>query len=299
MALRTSLLRFGCSLGFLLLAESRATAEVGLGFFHPLQKCNPEVVKNCEAAPADGKEHVYTFIVNGLDPTQLANLNGMTSYLRQLGFSQTHYEPLLGYRATRRQIVAIRQSDPDAKIVLLGYSLGSGVVKRLANDLEKENIAVDRLVYLGGDFIGNTEASRPKNVAKVVNIRGHGLVFFGYDLIIKGSDIDNAQNVRVDRRHFLLPSSGQTMETLASELASLAQDSHEAIAARTRHESPTAGEPETQVADKAPAGKAAPEVQTLKVYPVSRTRETTPPDFQIPATSPAPSQSDLTTDQDR
>jgi hypothetical protein len=285
---------------------SRATAEIGLGFFHPLQKCNPEVVKNCEAAPADGKEHVYTFIVNGLDPMQLANLNGMSGYLRRLGFSQTHYEPMLGYRATRQQLLAIRKSDPDAKIVLVGYSLGSGVVKRLANDLEKENIAVDRLVYLGGDFIGNTEASRPKNVAKVINIRGHGSLFSGYDLFWNGTEIDNAQNVKLDRRHFLLPSSGQTMETLASELASLAQDSHEAIAARTRNESPAAGEPETQIAEKAPAGKAPPEAPILKVHPVSRTRETTPPDFQIPATSPAPgsqtpapSQSDLTTDQDR
>jgi hypothetical protein len=286
------------------MVESPATAQIGLGFVHPLQKCNPEVVKDCETAPSDGKEHVYTFVVNGVDPLQLANLNGMTDYLRRLGFGQTHYEPFLGYRATRRQILAIRQSDPDAKIVLVGYSFGTFVVRRLANDLEKENIAVDRLVYLGGDFIGNTERSRPSNAAKVVNIRGHGAAFFG--LLFNGADIDKAQNVQLDRRHFLLPSSGQTMETLASELASLAQNSHEAIAARTRHESPTPGEPETQIADKAPAGKAPPEVQGLKVYPVSRTRETKPPDFQIPATSPAPgsqapapSQSDLTTDQNR
>src|SRR6516164_6345604 len=141
MVLRPSLLCLCCSLGFLLLAGSRANAQVGLGFFHPLQACDPKVVSNCEAAPADGKEHVYTFIVNGLDPMQLANLNGMSGYLRRLGFSQTHYEPMLGYRATRQQLLAIRKSDPDAKIVLVGYSLGSGVVKRLANDLEKENIA--------------------------------------------------------------------------------------------------------------------------------------------------------------
>jgi pimeloyl-ACP methyl ester carboxylesterase len=260
------------------MAGSRATAEIGLGFFHPLQKCNPEVVKSCEAAPSDGKEHVYIFIVNGLDPLQVANLNGMTGYLRRLGFPQTHYEPMLGYRATRRQILAIRQSDPDAKIVLVGYSLGSGVVRRLANDLEKENIAVDRLVYLGGDFIGNTEASRPKNVAKVVNIRGHGSLFSGYDLFWNGAEIDNAQNVRLDRRHFLLPSSGQTMETLASELASLAQDSHEAIAARTLKESPILGQPENQIAEKAPADRAPAEKSPLEVQPVSRSRSTTTPD---------------------
>src|SRR6266852_394935 len=106
MALRISLLRFCCSLGFLLMAGSRATAELGLGFIHPLQACDPKVV-------------------NALDPLQLANLNGMTGYLRRLGFPQTHFEPLLGYRATRRHIREIRQSDPEAKIVLVGYSLGT------------------------------------------------------------------------------------------------------------------------------------------------------------------------------
>jgi pimeloyl-ACP methyl ester carboxylesterase len=268
MVLRPSLLCLCCSLGFLLLAGSRANAQVGLGFFHPLQACDPKVVSNCETAPSDGKEHVYTFIVNGLDPLQLANLNGMTSYVRRLGFSQTHFEPLLGYRATARHIRAIRQSDPDAKIVLVGYSVGSLVVRRLANELERENIVVDRLVYLGGDFIGNTQQSRPSNVAKVVNIRGHGSMFSGYDLFFKGADIDNAVNVRLDSRHFVLPSRGQTMETLASELANLAQDSHAAIAARTLKESPTADQPENQIAEKSP----------LEVHPVSLSRQTTAPD---------------------
>jgi hypothetical protein len=243
-------------------AGSRATAEIGLGFFHPLQACDPKVVSTCETAPSDGKEHVYTYIVNGLDPLQLANLNGMTGYLRRLGFSQTHFEPLLGYRATRRQIREIRQSDPDAKIVLVGYSVGSQVVRRLANDLERENITVDRLVYLGGDFIGNTPSSRPSNVAKVVNIRGHGSFFSGYDLFWNGADIDNAVNVRLDSRHFVLPSRGQTMETLASELASLAQDSHEAIAAHTLKESPTTDQPENQIVEMPP----------LEVHPASRSQ---------------------------
>lgn len=263
MAFRAFLLYFCYSLGILFITESRATAEVGLGFFHPLQACDRKVVKACEEAPADGREHVHTFIVNGLDPLQLGNLNGMTGYLRRLGFPQTHFEPMLGYRATKRQIREIRQNDPDAKIVLVGYSLGAGVVRRLANDLQKEGIAVDRVVYLGGDFIPNSEGSRPSNVARVVNIRGHGSMFTGYDLLFKGADIDNAQNVRLDSRHFLLPSREQTMDTLATELVSLAQDSHLAIAARTLKEQPILGQPEPQLAEK----------PFLEVHPVSRTRQ--------------------------
>jgi hypothetical protein len=265
MALRTSFLRFCCSLGFLLTAGRQATAQVGLGFIHPLQECDAKVVNACEAAPPDGKEHVYTFIVNGLDPLQLGNLNGMADHLRRLGFPQTHFEPLTGYRATRRHVREIRQSDPDAKIVLVGYSVGALVVRRLANDLEREGIAVDGLVYLGGDFIGNSQGSRPGNVARVVNIRGHGAFFSGYDLFFKGADIDDAVNLRLDSRHFLLPSRGQTMATLATELARLAQDSHLAIAARELEESPTADLAEKRIEEKSP----------LDVQPVSRPRQGT------------------------
>jgi len=247
------------------MAGSQATAEIGLGFIHPLQECDVKVVKACEAAPSDGREHVYTFVVNGLDPLQLANLNGMTGYLRRLGFPQTHFEPLLGYRATRRHIREIHQSDPDAKIVLVGYSMGTLVVRRLANDLQREDIAVDRLVYLGGDFIRNTQGSRRSNVPVVVNIRGHGLIFSGYDLFFNGADIDNALNLRLHTRHFVLPSREQTMETLASELASLSQDSHVAIAARELKESPTAGQPNNRIEEESP----------LVVHPASRSRQGT------------------------
>jgi hypothetical protein len=264
------------------MAGSRATAEVGLGFVHPLQACNPNVVKACEEAPADGKEHVHIFVVNGLDPLQLGNLNGMAGYLRKLGFSQTHYEPMLGSRATKRQIREVRQSDPDAKIVLVGYSLGAGVVRRLANDLQKEAIAVDRLVYLGGDFIPNSDGSRPSNVGRVVNIRGHGSLFSGKDLFFNGTDIDHAQNVRLDSRHFLLPSRGQTMDTLATELASLAQDTHSAIAARKPDESPTTGLAQNPIEEKSlveekPLIEAKPPLVDVKpplvVYPTSRSRQ--------------------------
>jgi hypothetical protein len=252
MAFRTSILRLCCSLGFLLVVESRVTAEGGLSFLHPLQACDANVVRACETAPADGKEHVYTFIVNGCDPLNLGNLNAMADYLRGLGFRQTFFEPCWGHRGAGRQIREIRLSDPDAKIVLVGYSWAAVVVRRLANDLEKEGITLDRLVYLGGDYIRNTQQSRPANVAKVVNIRGHGLMLSGYDLFFNGADIDNATNLQLDTRHFVLPSRAETVETLASMLVTLAQESHELIAARKVKESPAVGQPTNRPVEKTP-----------------------------------------------
>jgi hypothetical protein len=194
--------------------------------------------------------HVYTFIVNGCDPFQLGNLKGVADYMRGLGFSQTHFDTYWNYRDVGRQIRAIRQSDPDAKIVLMGYSWASLMVRRLANDLDKEGIALDVLVYLGGDYISNSPRSRPTNVGLVVNIRGHGLMLSGYDLFFNGADIDKAVNMRLDAGHFALPSQAQTIETLASTLTNLAQGSHSAIVARQLKESPTSGRPQNQMAEK-------------------------------------------------
>jgi hypothetical protein len=276
MLFRASLVSFCGSLGLVLLAGSRTAAEPGLGFIHPVQACDAKIVKACENAPVDGKEHVYTFIVNGCDPLQLGNLKGMTSYLRGLGFPQTHFEPLWGSYATGWQIRAIRQSDPDAKILLVGFSAGTLLVRHLANDLQRERIALDGLVYLGGDYIGNTQRSQPSNVATVVNIRGHGLILSGYDLFFNGADIDNALNVRLDTRHFVLPSQAQTIETLATLMASLAHDSHASIAARKVKESPVVGQPKNQT----------PEKSIPVVFPAARPGQATPV-FAKPVTEPA------------
>jgi pimeloyl-ACP methyl ester carboxylesterase len=243
------------------MAGNPARAQPGLGFLHPVQPCDPTVVNSCETAPVDGKEHGYTFVVNGFDPLRQGNLSGMTDSLRELGFPQTYLKPFWRYRAAGRQIRAIRQSDPDAKVVLVGFSLGSLLARRLANDLDREGIALDRLVYVGGDYLGNTPQSWPSNVAQVVNIRGHGLIFSGYDLFFNGADIDNALNLRLDVRHIVLPSQAQTVESLASSMASLAQDSHAAIAARTLKETPVVAQPNTRT----------PEKSTPVVHPASPT----------------------------
>ena len=59
---------------------------------------------------------------------------------------------------------------------------------------------IDLLVYLGGDSILNDDASRPANVGRIVNITGHGSLLLGYDLFLKGDNIQGASNHRLDVR---------------------------------------------------------------------------------------------------
>ena len=49
------------------------------------------------------KNHVYIFLINGLDPLYLANLNGLCAYLKALGFAQAEVGQFTEAVATARK----------------------------------------------------------------------------------------------------------------------------------------------------------------------------------------------------
>ncbi len=192
----------------------------GLGHvIHPLVKPIPAV--NYHATEdRSGKDHVYVFVINGADPLCLGNLDGMCDYLRGQGYAHTYFaQPYTRYWFPD-EIREVRQRDPDAKIVVIGFSWGCNDARSMVNGLNKDGVPVNLLVYLGGDFIWNTKDSSPPNVRRVVNIRAHGLLLLAG--LADGADIDGARNERIDCRHIQLPSRQQTLELLTEELNSLA-----------------------------------------------------------------------------
>jgi hypothetical protein len=123
----------------------------------------------------------------------------------------------------RQRIRAVRQLDPGARIVVVGFSTGANCVRKLAHELKEDGVRLDLLVYLGGDTIRNAPQSRPENAANILNINGHGMVFHGRDLFFCGEDLDGAWNHRLDARHMTLPSRAETAELLVQYLAAIAQ----------------------------------------------------------------------------
>jgi hypothetical protein len=200
-----------------------ATAGTGT-LLHPLQEPTDLSYPSCYY---DGpcqwcKEHVYIFGINGLNPMCLGNFNGMLSYVRKNGFEKTQFGQMYTCSGYANLIRQIRQRDPDAKIVLIGFSLGANSVRTVANHLNKDGTKVDLLIYLVGDFIYNTPDSFPPNVCKVVNVRAKGLVLCGGDLLFNGEDIDRAVNHKLDCRHILVPSRRETLKLVMEELLILA-----------------------------------------------------------------------------
>jgi hypothetical protein len=200
----------------------RAGLAPGLGFFHPLKADGEDLAKLCAGVPPEKRERVHVFLVNGVDPLWLGNLNGLADYLRALGFKHTACGQMTHTPAYGQRIRTLRREDPGARVALLGFSAGANCVRELAWRLKEDQVPVDLLVYLGGDTIRNVPRSRPENVGRILNITGHGLVFYGYDLLFRGDQIDGARNLRLDARHFCLPSQREAIDALVRELLALA-----------------------------------------------------------------------------
>lgn len=190
----------------------------GLGtFLHPIQA--PKNGHDCFSGVDCCKDSVYIFGVNGLNPLCTGNFNGLLDYLRGQGFKNTYFGQLYTPNCYARKIREVRQHDPHARVVLIGFSLGCNYVQGLVNHLNHDDTRIDLVVYLGGDYISNSERAYPCNVERVLNVQGHGICLTGGDLFFKGADIDGARNVRLPVRHILIPSRADTVELLMEELA--------------------------------------------------------------------------------
>jgi hypothetical protein len=199
--------------------------HVGLGhLMHPIE--DPGMVPPpswCHGPPDPCyQEHVYIFGVNGLNPLCTGNFNGMLDYFRQHGFAHTYFGQLYTSHWFACEIRKIRHKDPEARIVLIGFSWGANYAEAIANNLNEDGTRVDLLVYLVGDLVWNTPASKPANVCRLLNIRAKGLILLGGDLLFNGADIDGARNCMLKCRHIVAPSSVETLTLLMEELQALA-----------------------------------------------------------------------------
>ena len=209
--------------GIVLLAAPGARAAEplvtnwGIGnILHPIQE--PASV------PGGGcpKDHVYIFAINGVNPLCQGNFNGFCSYFRKQGYCHTYFGQMYTCLGWADRIREVRRCDPEAKIVVVGFSAGANLAKMLVNNLARDCTRVDLLVYLVGDMLTKSPSTYPPNVGRVLNIRAIGLVLTGGDLFFNGVDIPGARNCRIECRHILVPSRCETLTLVSEELAALA-----------------------------------------------------------------------------
>jgi hypothetical protein len=199
-----------------LLAVALGGSPGCLSFLHPVTAPPEHVFKRCQSLPPECRDHVYIFLMNGLDPLRIGNMNGVKKYIECLGFTRTFYGELIQHWQFKSQIRRIHQEDPQAHIVLVGYSLGGSTMHSLAHTLHDEGINVDLLVYLDAKCFLNNLHHRPDNVCHVVKIVSLAQLW-------DGGLLERAENVRIpDVWHFGAPTHQGTLETLALDLAEIA-----------------------------------------------------------------------------
>jgi hypothetical protein len=181
---------------------------------HPVEEPPPDAWTTLKMFPQCARDHVYLFFITGLDPFDHSNLTGLIEYCRTLGFNNSYYGQMWHGHRFADEVRRIRREDPEARIVLVGFSFGANVMKLMANSLHHKNdIPIDLLVYLGGNTLENVPENRPDNVLKVVHILATGYIW-------KGHQIDGVENCKLaDAWHFDSPTHPHTLAMIAHELA--------------------------------------------------------------------------------
>ena len=206
------------------------------GYLHPLQPLNPSIEQMALAVPQEVKDHTYLFFINGWDPYYFANFRGQCQHMKTLGYNNAYCGQTGHTGLFRQTIQRFARDDPSARIVVIGYSSGANYARSLANQLKQDGVRIDLLVYLSGDTIKDVDRSRPDNVGRILNITGHGSVFYGYDLLFCGQDIKGASNHRLDARHFMLPTRAEAMELLVQYVVEMNRQPLPSPTSRSAHD---------------------------------------------------------------
>lgn len=242
--------------------------------FHPLAKPHHEQVAPCQEVPKCCRDHVYVFLLNGLDPTNYGNMTGLRDYLNCLGFHKTYYGQIYHVCYFQDEIRRLHRDDPDAHFVLVGFSLGANLVCDIASGVADDGVHIDLMVLLSGNhLVKSLPEQGPPNVGRTVSLlTAEALYAFG--------DRPWAENWRLtESTHFQTPTHHVTQELLQCCLLEMASavpmaDVPEAPGLPLREEAPTPRPVETQA--------AAPVDAWDFLKPVSRLRQS-----NVPGTAPA------------
>ena len=137
----------------------------------------------------------------------------LEQYCHDLGFANTVYVTMHQSDEVVSHVESTKAHDPQARIVIYGYSAGADIARRVVNKLhDRDCIDVDLLMYVSGIILINTKSARPEYVGKIIHILDGGKVIPG--MVLTGAD-----NYRFsDVWHFGTPMHPRTLAILQTEL---------------------------------------------------------------------------------
>lgn len=165
----------------------------------------------------EDKNNVHIFLVHGWDPLDVGRLSDLQSHCLAQGYIHVKIVQFYEWSRVIEDVCSAKAENPQARVLLLGYSAGANSVSHIVNELHDDfQIDVERVFYLAGIMLIDTAYARPDYVGKIVHIRDGGI-------LIPGMNLTGAENYRFrDVWHFGTPTHAGTYDLLDRELQSLA-----------------------------------------------------------------------------
>jgi hypothetical protein len=159
---------------------------------------------------------VHIVIIHGLDPLDVGNLRGLRNNIASWGYAYPTLVQFYEGGKAVREIIRLKEANPQAHILLFGFSAGASTSSWVINRLHHHHgIDVDTVVYSAGITLLDVEYNRPSFVGKIIHIRDGGR-------LIPGMNLTGAENYRFrDVWHFGSPMHPNTLAILQNELATL------------------------------------------------------------------------------
>ena len=187
-----------------------ATGLANTGCVSPCYKCYKSAWEHGADydLPTPCRNRVHVFMMHGLTPSTDSGLNALRLKLGESGFAKVGTGELCHAGWVKDEIACIRQHDPDARFVLLGYDLGAATATAVARDLAAKGVNVEAVVLL--DPMGCS--AEPCGARTILITSGNGT-----------ARVPHSERIAVpDASHFGLPTHPVTVGTLTELLKDIA-----------------------------------------------------------------------------
>jgi hypothetical protein len=192
-----------------------------LSFCNPVPKAPAEEIDLSKQLPPPARAGVVVVLINGADPLQCGNLQGLRDHLAKLGYikcyyAQVYHEPWL-FDELQRDYV----EHPESHFVFVGFEYGAPVARKLANRMVEKGLPANLLVYLQPK--GFDHENRPSSSAeRTITIRAADE---------KATASSEGESIEVKSlTRYGVPTNPETLKLLASELFQLASTIHQPAA---------------------------------------------------------------------
>src|SRR5207247_5004367 len=132
----------------------------------------PECTTECAEVPCACRGKVYVFLMTGLDPFNTDRVGDFRAALIQAGFTKVYSGQ--GYHDTffAAEMHRLAREEPDARFVLVGFSMGADYAASLAESVAQYGIPITLLASVDPYWWSTAPTRRPPNVQQVMHIHG-------------------------------------------------------------------------------------------------------------------------------